>query len=220
MQASVFNSTRTIVALALLAAAPAAHSAMYRWVELNGATTYSDQLPHDPSKVRALTVLQAPAPPSAFEKRSQELVDAERGRPGDNTTAGRATQPHPGRDADAGMRGMNDPDPQPRTLGSGELQGGARLSGVRPSQPEAPRDPCLRSSDPRCYEKNRDAYVPYLGYSPSTTRGTLSGVGASSGVSAGGAVGGSVSAGGNESTIRRAKPWQLRNTLKDAKDLK
>ena len=78
----------------------------------------------------------------------------------------------------------------------------------------------LENVDIVCYEKNRDAYVPYLGYSPSTTRGTLSGVRASSGVSAGGAVGGSVSAGGNESTTRRAKRWQLRNTLKDAKDLK
>jgi hypothetical protein len=224
MRACSINPIRTVVAVALIAAAPTAQSAMYRWIEQDGAVMYSDQLPHDSSKVRALTVIQAPAPPSAFEKRAQEIIDAERGRSGDSATADRRSQPDSGRNADARMQGTNEPEPQTRTFGAGEVQGGPRLSGVRPSQPEAARDPCLRSSDPRCYEKNRDAYVPYLGYSPSTTRAArspdvLSGIGASGAASASGAVGGSVGTGANTSGGKRTKTWQLRNTLKDAKDL-
>jgi hypothetical protein len=228
MRARSINSIRTVVAVALIAAAAPAQSAMYRWIEQDGAVMYSDQLPLDSSKVRALTVMHAPAPPSTYEKRSQELIDAERGRSSDSAAAGREVQPTPGigRDTDVGTRGLygHDPELQPRTSGSTEPQGAARLSGLRPSQPEAARDPCLRSSDPRCHEKNRDAYVPYLGYSPSARAARspdlLSGIGATSGVSASGAIGGSTGTAAPSGPPRRAQPWQLRNTLKDAKDLK
>jgi hypothetical protein len=54
---------------------------------------------------------------------------------------------------------------------------------------EAARDPCLRSSDPKCYERHKDHYHPYLGYVPGTPVSTLAPVGATSVSSAGGAVG-------------------------------
>jgi Domain of unknown function (DUF4124) len=201
MQTCTTKSIRAALAFAMIMAAPGAHSAMYRWVDQNGATNYSDHLPQEPGKVRALTVLEAPAPASAYEKRSQQLIDA-----------------HNGRRGDAASSGVGPVAPE-----TGELRGSARLSGLRAAQPEAPRDPCLRSSDPRCYEKNRDAYVPFLGYAPSMTRGTRSidvpaNTGASSGLSGTGAV-----SGGNPAarpvSSQRVQPWHVRNTLKDAKDL-
>ena len=54
---------------------------------------------------------------------------------------------------------------------------------------EAARDPCLRSSDPKCYERHKDHYHPYLGYMPGNTLSTPTAIGATSVTSAGGAVG-------------------------------
>jgi hypothetical protein len=64
---------------------------------------------------------------------------------------------------------------------------------TRGVQAEAVRDPCLRSADPKCHERNKDRYHPYLGYSAGGTASPpVSAVGASSGAGAGGAVGGAV----------------------------
>jgi len=57
---------------------------------------------------------------------------------------------------------------------------------------EAARDPCLRSSDPKCYERHKDHYHPYLGYMPGATQSATAAVGATSAVTAGGAVGGRI----------------------------
>ena len=69
-----------------------------------------------------------------------------------------------------------------------------RRARVNPNLPEAVQDPCLRSSDPKCYEKNKNAYVPFRGYSPSTAEARESGVfppvGATSATAAGGSVSG------------------------------
>ena len=54
-------------------------------------------------------------------------------------------------------------------------------------QTDAVQDPCLRSSDPQCHEKNRDKYHPYLGYAPGAGRAAP--VGATSAAPAGGVVG-------------------------------
>ena len=54
---------------------------------------------------------------------------------------------------------------------------------VSPNAPEAVRDPCLRSSDPKCIERNKAAYLPGRGYSPAA-------VGATSSTAAGGTLAG------------------------------
>jgi hypothetical protein len=68
------------------------------------------------------------------------------------------------------------------------------LARVNPNLPEAVQDPCLRSSDPKCYEKNKNAYVPFRVYSPSAAEaresGVIAPVGATSSAAASGSVGG------------------------------
>jgi hypothetical protein len=71
----------------------------------------------------------------------------------------------------------------------------SRKPRLKANLPEAVQDPCLRSSDPKCYEKQKNAYVPYRGYSPSTAQdiatdsaAPVTPVGATSGAPAGGAV--------------------------------
>ena len=45
---------------------------------------------------------------------------------------------------------------------------------ISPNAPDAVRDPCLRSSDPKCYERNKAAYVPGRGYAPAAVGATAS----------------------------------------------
>ena len=215
------KTIRTAVAALLIIAAPAAYAVMYRWVDVNGAITYSDQPPSDPARVRQLTVIDTPAPMTQHERRTLELIEAERvsnggpGIPADALTGG--TYPREGDSAARDALGY-DADGMPRAPGDT-----ARAS--RPGKPEAARDPCLRSADPKCYEKNRNAYVPYLGYAPSAARAlqqesalATGAIGTAPGT---GAVGGSFNtAPTGASAPRRTTGWQLRNTLKDAKDLK
>jgi hypothetical protein len=214
--------------LLFMAAAPAADAVMYRWIDENGSLTYSDQMPMDPSKVRGLTVIDTPAPPSQFERRARELIEADK-RSGESTALDREPQSSPrleaGSEPDAGARDMlgRDADPQPRA-GSVELPGSPRAS-THP-RAEAVRDPCLRSADPKCHEKNRNAYVPYLGYAPSAARAArsadvLTGVGATTDVTGTGAIGAAVGAApAPVTTPRRSQTWQPRHSLRDAKDLK
>ena len=60
----------------------------------------------------------------------------------------------------------------------------------RSTHTDAVQDPCLVSPDPRCHERHKNRYHPYLGYSPGGP--VAQAVGASSSVAAGGAVGGAV----------------------------
>lgn len=80
-------------------------------------------------------------------------------------------------------------DKRPKESGATDREKSSGGSVV--AQPEAVRDPCLRSSDPKCHERNKDRYHPYLGYAPGTTRPAAA-VGASSVSGAGGAVGGAI----------------------------
>jgi len=226
MRARTRNRIQTAIALALVTAAPAAQSAMYRWVDQNGAITYSDQPPTNQSTVRQLTVIDRPPRMTEHEKRTLEIVGAEREKPGsDSTTLTR--EPGPSAGATGGfespreLTGREARTP-PRTP-DGEPLATSRFSN-RPIQAEAVQDPCLRSADPRCHEKNRAAYVPYLGYSPSAARARSDlGSGATSGASGAGAVGASVGARGAVTATapaRRTSIWQLRQSMKDAKDLR
>jgi hypothetical protein len=160
------------------------------------------------------------------EKRTLEIVAAEREKPGiDSTTSTREAGPSAG--AIGGFefpRQLTGRDTHyPPRSSDGESSATSRFTN-RPIQAEAVQDPCLRSADPRCHEKNRAAYVPYLGYSPSAARARSDlGSGATSGASGAGAVGASVAAGGTVTAAapaRRTSIWQLRQSMKDAKDLK
>jgi hypothetical protein len=234
MRARSINSIRTLLALSLIAVAPHAYSVMYRWVDSNGAVTYSDQPPPNESTVRQLTIIDRPPRITEHEKRTLELLGAEREQPSaDSAHSSRGSSPSAGATGSEYSREITSRDVHntPRSADK-ELPGAPRFSAGRVDA-EAVRDPCLRSADPRCHEKNRAAYVPYLGYSPSAARARSSelGTGATSSAGAGGAVGASVGAPsaavgasvGARGTVtapaRRSSTWQPRQSLKDAKDL-
>jgi hypothetical protein len=148
MSTSLHTALRAAL-IAALAAAPTAHSQMYRWIDANGSTTFSNQLPSDTSVVKNLTVvLENP------DKRASDLprIDVQQG--------GAASQPP-----------LSEP-----------AQSSPRIA-VSPTAPEPVRDPCLRSSDPKCIERNKAAYVPGRGYSAGA-------VGATSSAGAGGTLAG------------------------------
>jgi hypothetical protein len=97
------------------------------------------------------------------------------------------------------------PDPVPAREDSMSV----RRETENPPQPlargatEAVRDPCLRSSDPRCYERNKASYHPYFGYAPSVLQGGPAPTGATAVAPAGGVVSGHVA---REAPPRRADP--------------
>lgn len=83
-----------------------------------------------------------------------------------------------------------------------------RRARVNPNLPEAVQDPCLRSSDPKCYEKNKNAYVPFRGYSPSAAEARESGVIAPVGATNAAGAGGSAS-GGSTPKAPKASDYAL-----------
>jgi hypothetical protein len=141
-------------------AAPHASADMYKWVSEDGSVTYSNILPQEPSKVRALTRIETPPSPAAA-KREATAEDV------DPLFVFVPPAPRPPQDV-----ARTD---TPQRL----IYRGAPVS--------APRDPCLRSADPRCYERNKDRYHPFLGYTPDGAA-----VGTTSGASGGGAIGGAL----------------------------
>ena len=209
------NSFRTVVAAILITAASAAQAVMYRWIDQNGSVVYSDQPPANSAAVRELTVIDGPVPMSSHEKRTLEILQSERN--GVNTDVRSDAQAFPG-----GRDGQSESGS--RDVLNRELEPEPPRAYVRPSRPEAAQDPCLRSSDPKCYEKNRNAYVPGLGYSPSAARARSdfpAGTGGTSGLGAGGFVGGTAGAVPPATTpTHRTPALPLRHSLKDAKDLK
>jgi hypothetical protein len=163
------------LAATLLTTASAAGAQMYRWIDEQGSVTYSNQLPPPDAKVREVTPIDdGSRQVSPSEKRTLEILDAEQER-------------------QKGRSAAREPSLAPGTLPA-DAAGAIDVTptiGIAPTQPEAVRDPCLRSADPKCIEKNRAAYVPYRGYSPSASTMTPAlPVGAGSGAGAGGSVGG------------------------------
>jgi hypothetical protein len=172
MRPNTLKPLRVVIAAMLLTAAPAALSAMYRWVDEQGTVTYSNEPP--PASARDVTLVDDITNSiSSHEKRTRELLlEAERDKSGTSTA-------NPAAGAVAS---------QPATA-SGDLP--APRAAISPGQPEAVRDPCLRSADPKCYERNRASYVPYRGYSPSAAGASATAaVGATSSAAAGGTVAG------------------------------
>ena len=79
-----------------------------------------------------------------------------------------------------------------------------RRARVNPNLPEAVQDPCLRSSDPKCYDKHKNDYVPFHGYSPSAAEARESGVFPPAGATSAPAAGGSGS-GGSTGPVKAPK---------------
>ena len=169
--------TPVCFALVALLSAPAyaAPSAMYRWLDEAGSVNYSNTPP--PESARDVTLIDdATNVISSTEKRTREILEIER-----HANPAAARNPASSAAVEA-----------PSVVIGGESAAPASRAGISPLQPEAVRDPCLRSSDPKCYERNRAAYVPYRGYSPSAAAGqtSLVGIGATSSAGAGGMVAG------------------------------
>ncbi|MES2562326.1 MAG: DUF4124 domain-containing protein, partial [Pseudomonadota bacterium] len=146
-------------AAALLTTASTAYSQVYRWVDDRGATNYSDQLPADRAGIRQLTEIQdGSRKATRSEQRTREILEAE-------GLLNSGMQ----RDANGAYAPLADgiselPLTQP------EATAPSAFWGEPAGKAEAVRDPCLRSSDPRCHERHRAAYVPGRGYSPSALR--------------------------------------------------
>ena len=96
MRARTLKSFRTAVAAVLIVAAPAAQSVMYRWIEQDGSIMYSDQPPSNSAAVRQLTVIDGPVPMSSHEKRTLEILEAERNGPNADMRSAREAQALPG----------------------------------------------------------------------------------------------------------------------------
>jgi hypothetical protein len=166
---------------------------MYRWVDDAGAVNYSNTPP--PEHARDVTLIDdATNTISSTEKRTREILEIERQS---NPLATR--DPASGATVEPPAVSVNGDSPTP-----------AARAGVSPLQPEAVRDPCLRSSDPKCYERNRAAYVPYLGYSPSAAgQLSITGVGATSGATGVGTLAGGAPPPAPKLTAPKASAYAL-----------
>jgi hypothetical protein len=205
MRAHIYGTVRIALAAITLAAAPAAHSQMYRWTDAQGSVTYSNQPPTDKAGITDLSVIpDIPNTVSTPEKRTGEAAGSEQQRP---ASAGKAAPPESPRTA---TRDALEEFNRSATTGSATGTDGPptaapapRIS-ISPTAPEAVRDPCLRSGNPKCYDRNPAAYVPYRGYSPSAAS-----IGAT-GVSAGGTLaGGSPAPGPGKITAPKSSTYAL-----------
>jgi hypothetical protein len=164
MDKHAFTSMRVALFALFALAAPHVSAEMYKWVAEDGSVTYSNILPQEPSNVRALTRIETP-PSRAPTKREPTTAEST-----DPLFVFVPPAPRPPQDSASNVARTDSP---PRLV-------------YRGAPVTAPRDPCLRSSDPRCYERNKDRYHPLLGYTPEAAPA----VGATSGASGGGAVSG------------------------------
>ena len=141
---------------ALIASSTPAAAEMFKWVNDDGTTTYSNQPPTDQSSVQEFTTIDIPKMDSPKPIVVEPI----------------AVQPQPPTQAEAP----------------------AMRPSVRARLPQAVQDPCLRSSDPLCYQKHRAYYRPYVGYTPEPVAQapavTPPARGATAGASGGGEVGG------------------------------
>jgi hypothetical protein len=145
---------------------------MYRWIDAEGSMTYSNTPPSEPARVKALTRIEDTSAPkgSARTLPQQAQPGYVMGKPEMLPGEPPAAQRPPETQRDA--------ENMPRA--------------TRGVQAEAVRDPCLRSSDPKCYERNKDRYHPYLGYSSTPVQPATPAIGATNPTGAGGSVGGAI----------------------------
>jgi uncharacterized protein DUF4124 len=151
----------------LLATATIADATLYRWVDDRGHVTYSNFPPPPGTRVVEIVTMEEDRAPTASELRTRQILEeAERER--------RSLEPG---DPAALALGAYSTD-SVQTAPDGSLFSGAGDgSGARKRPSAAPRDPCLLSADPRCYELNARSYDPYEGYVATRTDATSSAVG-------------------------------------------
>ena len=170
---------------ALLCAAPAANAVMYKWIDETGSVTYSNAPPADPQKAHNVTTIGDISPDLG---RREQALEAERGSAGakaaSSSPVGVSATPAAGSHA---AYGHARDDASHREAGASAQP--PRASGSR-LRAEAVRDPCLRSSDPQCHQRNQGKYDPYLGYAPSTLAPPA--VGSTPGAGASGELGGRI----------------------------
>jgi hypothetical protein len=188
------NVKAILLALAAwsMCAAPAVQAAMYKWTDESGTATFSDQPPVQPDKVRDLAVVEIVNPASPVPAREAQRVEPEKA----STTHTQAKPEQPSQTRAPAKFGESfRPDPARAAENTAKQESDAVLRDLARLQArgrtEAVRDPCLISSDPRCYERNKDRYHPYFGYAPSVMQSaSTSAAGATNAAPAGGAVGG------------------------------
>jgi hypothetical protein len=161
-------------AAALALASATANAAVYKWTDTEGKVTYSNTPPPDSAKVSDVTKIDDITAVPADKRPSQPAKLGESAPP---KTESRFI--------------MGTPEMLPRESRAVQGETGSVPRATRSPHVGAASDPCLRSSDPKCYERNKDLYHPYLGYAPGAMPPAVpAAVGASSGAAAGGAVGG------------------------------
>ncbi len=169
----------TLLAL-FLCTAPCAQAEMYKWIDADGSVTYSNTLPSEPSRVKELTRIEDTTAPkgSARTLPPQASPGYLMGKP----------EMLPGEPAAAQRQG----ETAAREPAAVQRDAESAPRAPRSVQAEAVRDPCLRSSDPKCHERNKDRYHPYLGYSSAPIQPATPAIGTSSPAGAGGSVGGAI----------------------------
>lgn len=182
--------TRSITAAhaALFAAflfAPACHAVMYKWIDETGSVTYSNAPPANPEQARNVTTLGHISPDLGKREPALETAPQPAGaKAASSPSVGVSAPPAAGSDPPYGLTTHDASHPEAAAPAT------TPRAGARRRRAEAVRDPCLRSPDPQCHQRNRDKYHPYLGYAPGTL--APSAVGAASTAGAGGAVGGRI----------------------------
>lgn len=177
-------AAHALLLAALLCAAPAANAVMYKWVDETGSVTYSNAPPADPDQARDVTTIGHISPDPDKREPKLEAPRQGAGASAASSPVGVSATPAAGSHPPYGLTTHDASRP--------EAAATARTphASARRRRAEAARDPCLRSPDPQCYQRNQDKYDPYLGYAPSTL--APSAVGAASAAGAGGAVGGRI----------------------------
>ena len=188
------KTTFLVLAACLGFATSAVQAAMYKWADDNGTATFSDQAPAEPDKVRDLTVVEGiPAARTAPvqepqhvepEKKAVTSVTHTKPEQPSYTRApakfGESFRPDTPRTTESAAWPRQDNDAALRELSRVQARG----------RTEAVRDPCLLSSDRRCYERNKERYNPYFGYAPSMMQSAATaGTGATNPTAAGAVAG-------------------------------
>ena len=184
---------RTLAAALALVAGNVAHGVVYKWVEEDGKVIYSNEPPADPSRVSELSRIN-----------DLQLVPAD-AAPASNPRNAAAGAAAPGAGG-AWLSGVpvtliprEPPTLRPREpvtmlpAEAGSAQDELPLRAIpRSTHTGAVQDPCLVSPDPRCHERHKAHYHPYMGYVPPGGANPQP-VGASNSAAPAGSVGGKVS---------------------------
>ena len=197
MTSARIHSLQALAAAILLAVSAASHAVVYKWVEEDGRVIYSNEPPPDRSKVRELTRIDdleiAPA-----DRRDSLSTDREKRSIPSAVATPLPTAPSAEPVTLIPRQPVTLLPREPVALSPSESGSAPRETETQPPRvyprsrhTGAVQDPCLMSSNPRCHERNKGNYHPFLGYSPAGS--ALQPVGLTSST-AGGSVGAQVPA--------------------------